>query len=116
MLWQVQPPDSEFPEQQRRRGIARIGEHQRRADCKSPAALPGPLAVPRRAFPMAGFAAAVGCAFTRGALAVNAIAAAGPTNDRHFLVLCGDRRIGSHSIVYSSDGEDTRYWNRVALG
>jgi uncharacterized protein DUF6134 len=115
MLWQVQPPDSEFPEQQRQRGIARIGEHQRRADCKSPAALPGPLAVPRRAFLMAGFAAAVGCAFTRGSLAMITIGAAGPTNDRHFSVLCGDRRIGSHSIVYSSDGEDTRVSTEIHL-
>ncbi len=115
MIWRVQPPDSEIPEQQKLRGGARIGEHQRRADGKPAAALLGPSAVPRRAFLMAGFAAAVGCALPRGALATTAVGAAGVTNDRHFLVLYGDRRIGSHSIVYSSGGEDTRVSTEIHL-
>jgi Family of unknown function (DUF6134) len=115
MLWRVQLRDSEIPEQQKQRGGARIGEHQRRADCSLPATLPGPLAVPRRAFLMAGFAAAVGCAFPRKVLAVTTIGAAGATNDRHFSVLVGDRRVGTHSIVYSSDGEDTRVITEIHL-
>jgi hypothetical protein len=115
MLWRVQLRDSEIPELQKQRGGARIGEHQRRADCSSPATLPGPLAVPRRAFLMAGFAAAVGCAFPRKVLAMTTIGAAGATSDRHFSVLVGDRRIGTHSIVYSSDGEDTRVITEIHL-
>jgi Family of unknown function (DUF6134) len=115
MLWRVQPLDFDIPEQHKLRGGARIGEHQRRADRNSPAALPGPSAVPRRAFLMAGFAAAVGCAFPHGALAMTTIGAAGATKDRHFSVLYGDRRIGSHSIVYSSDGEDTRVSTEIHL-
>jgi hypothetical protein len=67
---------------------------------------------------MAGFAAAVGCAFPHGALAITTIGATGATGatkDRHFSVLYGDRRIGSHSIVYSSDGEDTRVSTEIRL-
>jgi hypothetical protein len=115
MLWRAQPLDSDIPKQQKLRGGARVGEHRGRADCKSPAALLGPSAVPRRAFIMAGFAAAVGCAFPRRALAMTTIGAAGATNDRHFSVLYGDRRIGTHSIVYSSDGEDTRVSTEIHL-
>ena len=42
--------------------------------------------------------------------------AAGATIDRHFSVLCGNRRIGVHSIVYSSDGEDMRVNTEIHLG
>jgi Family of unknown function (DUF6134) len=115
MLWRVQPLASDIPKEQKLRGGARVGEHQRRADRKSPAALLGPSAVPRRAFITAGFAAAVGCAFPRGALAMTTIGVAGATNDRHFSVLYGNRRIGTHSIVYSSDGEDTRVSTEIHL-
>jgi hypothetical protein len=115
MLFRVQLPHSETSEQQTPRGGASISEHHWRPDCKSPAALPGPAVVARRAFLMAGFAAAVGCAFPRGALAATTIGTGAATNDRHFSVLCGSRRIGAHSIVYSSDGEDTRVSTEIRL-
>jgi hypothetical protein len=46
---------------------------------------------------------------------MSTVGTAGTTNDRHFSVLCGDRRIGNHSIVYSSDGEDTRVSTEIHL-
>jgi hypothetical protein len=64
---------------------------------------------------MAGFAAVVGCAFPRGALAATTSGTVGATNDRHFSVLHGDSRIGAHSIVYSSDGENTRVSTEIHM-
>ncbi len=64
--------------------------------------------VPRRAFLMAGAAAAISCAVPRVPCAATTIVMPAAAGNRRFLVLRKGNKIGTHTISYSSATEETR--------
>ena len=64
---------------------------------------------------MAGLAGAISCAFPRVAVAATAIGSAGAAGNRRFSVLYKGHRIGAHTVLYSSEDEDTRVNTEIHL-
>ncbi len=71
--------------------------------------------VPRRALLRAAFAGAVSCAFPRLAHAATAIVLPAAAGDRRFSVLYKGKRIGAHTVLYSSATGETRVNTEIHL-
>lgn len=107
------PPDVDVPERPEQCGSTKTCVHRKRGDYVFPVAVQG--SIQRRAFLIAGFAAAVSCAFPRVALAVTAIGSAGAAGNRQFSVLYKGHKIGTHTVLYSPETEDTRINTEIHL-
>jgi Family of unknown function (DUF6134) len=107
------PPDSDVPEGLAQGRSATICKHRKRADCVFP--VQGSSSTPRRAFLLAGLAAAVSCAFPRLALAVTTAGLTSTAGNRRFSVLYKGHRIGAHTVLYSSESRDTRVNTEIQL-
>jgi hypothetical protein len=73
------------------------------------------VTVPRRAFVIAGLASALAGTCPRHVSAATAIVMPAPTGDRRFSVLYEGDRIGTHTVLYSSETGETRISTEIHL-
>ena len=71
--------------------------------------------IPRRALLIAGFAGAVSCALRRVALAATPIVLSAEAGNRRFSVLYKGNRIGTHTVLYSSETGETQINTEIYL-
>jgi len=74
-----------------------------------------PKSVPRRALLRAAFAGAISCAIPRLAYAATAIVLPAAAGNRRFSILYKGDRIGTHTVLYSSETGETRVNTEIHL-
>lgn len=71
--------------------------------------------VARRTLLRGGLAGAVGCAFAHAAFATTPVILPAASGGRSFSVLYKDRRIGSHTVLYSPETGKTRLFTEIHM-